>query len=114
MAAFHRLHASSSSKSLFDELRSTFGWLDREEIEVRQALLDWAVHVVLDERFPQMDPKEFAELEEELEMLEGRAARWEREWLAQGMERGLAQGLAQAAAHERGLLCRQAGRRPDR
>ena len=103
VAAFHRLHASASPKALFDELRSAFGWLGGEEVEVRQALLDWAVHVVLDGRFPEADAGEFAELEEELEMLEERAARWEREWLAQGK--------AEVVAHERGLLCRQAGRR---
>ena len=115
MAAFHRLHASASPKALFDELRSAFGWMGGEEVEVRQALLDWAVHVVLDGRFPEADAGEFAGLEEELEMLEGRAERWEREWLAQGKEEGKAQGRAegkaQVVAHERGLLCRQAGRR---
>ena len=112
MAAFHRLHASASPKALFDELRSAFGWMGGEEVEVRQALLDWAVHVVLDGRFPEADAGGLLDWKRSLRCWkEERSAGSANGWRKQGKAQGRAEGKAQVVAHERGLLCRQAGRR---
>ncbi len=77
-------------RRIIDSLLDILG--DPELRELRQDMATWLRRAVLPARLPGIEIPELQDLQEAKIMLAERAARWPKQWMAEGYEKGLKEG----------------------
>ncbi|MCP3961850.1 MAG: transposase [bacterium] len=80
-------------RRIIDSLLEVLG--DPELRELRRDMATWLRRAVLPARLPGIEIPELQDLQEAKIMLAERAARWPKQWMAEGYEKGHAEGLEQ-------------------